>query len=109
MTLPETVEITCIDEAGNRHPVRGRVGLSLMEVLKEKDLLAGECGGGLACASCHVWLDPAQADRFDPPSEAEEDMLDVAFHLRETSRLSCQLLLSGDSDGLLVTLPHGAG
>jgi 2Fe-2S ferredoxin len=109
MTEPETVDITCIDEAGNRHVVRGRAGLSLMEVLKEKNLLVGECGGGLACASCHVWLDPAQADRFDPPSEAEEDMLDVAFHLRETSRLSCQLMLTADADGLLIRLPHGAG
>ena len=109
MTAPEMVEITCVDETGNRHLVRGHVGLSLMEVLKERDLLVGECGGGLACASCHVWVDPAQADRFDPPSEAEEDMLDVAFHLRETSRLSCQLMLTEATEGLIIRLPHGAG
>jgi len=67
--------------------------------------LEGTCGGQLACATCHVVVDPAWAGRVPAPSEAEEDMLDLVPDARRTSRLACQLRLTPALDGLLVRLP----
>lgn len=65
----------------------------------------GECEGSLACATCHVVVDPAWAGRLPAPSEDEEAMLDTAFNLQPTSRLSCQIVLGAGLDGLRVTIP----
>ena len=65
----------------------------------------GECNGSLACATCHVVVDPVWADRLPPVSDDEEAMLDTVFDLRPTSRLSCQIPLSDALDGLRVSLP----
>lgn len=71
------------------------------------DGIAGECGGGLTCSTCHVYVDPAWADRLPPPESSEEDMLGfVAAERRPTSRLSCQLKMSDALDGLRVEVPE---
>ncbi len=106
MTDPETVEIVCVDPDERRHSVRARIGFSVMEALRSADLLTGECGGALACATCHVWIMGSRAAEFPEPFDAEEDMLDVAFDVRSTSRLSCQLQVSAKTEGLVVALPR---
>ena len=84
----------------------GRSGDSLMQVARAAGLpVLGECNGSLACATCHVVVDPAWADRLPPVSDDEEAMLDTVFDLRPTSRLSCQIPLSDALDGLRVSLP----
>ncbi len=59
----------------------------------------------MACATCHVIVEPAFYERMDPPTDAEEDMLDLAFDLMPTSRLGCQIVLTAELDGLVVNLP----
>ena len=90
---------------GSIEAVRGEDGLSVMEALRKAALVEGECEGALACASCHVWIEPEWADRLPPPEAAEEDMLDVAFNLKPTSRLSCQIMLTDQLDGLALRIP----
>ncbi len=84
----------------------GKSGDSLMQVARAAGLpVLGECNGSLACATCHVIVDPVWADRLPPVSDDEEAMLDTVFDLRPTSRLSCQIPLSDALDGLRVSLP----
>ena len=99
------MNITVIDRSGSRTIIQADVGLSVMEALRRQGLIEGECNGSLACATCHVWVDPAWFDRLTPPSEDEEDMLDVAFNLTATSRLCCQIPVSSETDGIVITLP----
>ena len=81
-------------------------GLSIMELAHKFDVdIEGACEGSLACATCHVIVDPQWFDRLDPASEDEEDMLDLAFGLTETSRLGCQIVMTEALDGLVVELP----
>ena len=68
--------------------------------------LEGTCNGALACATCHVIIDPADFGRVPPASEDEEDMLDHARHATRTSRLACQIRLTSDLDGLSVRIPE---
>jgi ferredoxin, 2Fe-2S len=71
------------------------------------DGVVAECGGALTCATCHVYVDPAWADRLPPPDEAEEDMLQfTAAERRSNSRLSCQLRMAEDLAGIRVTVPE---
>lgn len=82
-------------------------GVSLMETAKANgvDGILGECGGGCACATCHVYVDPAWIERLGGRDELEEMTLDgVAHILRDNSRLGCQVLLDEDMDGLRVTV-----
>jgi 2Fe-2S ferredoxin len=81
-------------------------GLSVLEAAHKKGIdLEGACEGSLACSTCHVVVDDSWFDRLDEPSEDEEDMLDLAFGLTETSRLGCQIIMSDELDGLRVMLP----
>jgi 2Fe-2S ferredoxin len=95
-----------IEKDGNRKEVDAPNGLSVMEIAHKFDVdIEGACEGSLACATCHVIVDPQWFDSLDPPSEDEEDMLDLAFGLTETSRLGCQIIMSEELDGLEVALP----
>ena len=86
--------------------LNGRSGETLMQVARSAGLpVLGECNGSLACATCHVVVDPVWADRLPPVSDDEEAMLDTVFDLRPTSRLSCQIPLTDALDGLRVSLP----
>ncbi|WP_068118389.1 2Fe-2S iron-sulfur cluster-binding protein [Tropicimonas marinistellae] len=105
MTSDAAISITFVDADNTRHHLLSEPGLSVMEVLRTAGLLDGECGGSLACATCHVWVDAAFEAAFEAPSEEEEDMLDVAFNLSRSSRLSCQLKVSKDINGLTISRP----
>ncbi len=79
---------------------------SVMQVARAAGLpIAGECNGSMACATCHVIVDPQWSDRLPPPTEAEEATLDTLFNLTPTSRLGCQIRLHRALDGLRVALP----
>jgi 2Fe-2S ferredoxin len=99
-------KLTFIEKDGNRKEVEAPNGLSVMEIAHKFDVdIEGACEGSLACATCHVIVDPQWFDQLDPPSEDEEDMLDLAFGLTETSRLGCQIIMSDELNGLEVALP----
>ncbi len=95
-----------IDGPGGEVLLRGQPGDSVMQLARTAGLpVLGECNGSLACATCHVIVDPAWSSRLPPVSEEEEAMLDTVFDLAPTSRLSCQLRLSETLDGLRARLP----
>ncbi|PLK27786.1 2Fe-2S ferredoxin [Novosphingobium sp. TH158] len=81
-------------------------GVSLMELAKARGVegIAGDCGGGCSCATCHVYVSADWFARVGPPDDIEADMLDMAAEPRETSRLSCQITLSAELDGIEVTV-----
>ncbi len=101
--------IVFIEADGNRKEVDAPLGLSVMEVAHKFDIdIEGACEGSLACATCHVIVEPSWYQRLDEPSEDEEDMLDLAFDLQQTSRLGCQIVVTEEMEGLTVALP-GSG
>lgn len=94
---------------GSVIPIDADVDTSVMENATWNDVpgILAICGGSLACGTCHVYVDPADADRMPVMSEDEADMLDfVAAERRETSRLSCQLVMDGTEDAVTVYLPE---
>ncbi|MDB2324277.1 2Fe-2S iron-sulfur cluster-binding protein [Alphaproteobacteria bacterium] len=92
---------------GEEHNVAVENGVTVMEAGRNANLgIEGTCGGCLSCATCHVIVDPEWFAKTGGPSEDEEDMLDLAFGLSETSRLGCQLEMSDALDGLRVTVPE---
>ncbi len=96
-----------IETNGNRKEVDAPIGLSVMEIAHRHGVdIEGACDGSLACSTCHVIVEPAWAEKLDEASEDEEDMLDLAFGLTETSRLGCQIIMSESLDGLTVKLPQ---
>lgn len=103
----DMAKITFVNRDGSEKTVDARDGLSVMEVAIDNDVdIEAACEGSLACATCHMVLDPAWYEKLDPPSEEEEDMLDLAFGLTRTSRLTCQIRVSDAIDGLRVSLPE---
>ena len=104
-------KITYIQPDGQRRDVEAEVGSTVMEAAI-KNLVAGieaECGGACSCATCHVYVADDWAAKTGNPSEMEEDMLDFAYDVRPTSRLSCQIKVTADLDGLVVTVPQQQG
>jgi 2Fe-2S ferredoxin len=100
-------KMTFIEPDGKRVEVDAPLGLSVLEIAHRNDIdIEGACGGSLACSTCHVIVDPAWAGKISEPDEEEEDMLDLAFGLTRTSRLGCQIIITGELDGLTVTLPE---
>lgn len=99
--------VTFIEPDGTRREVDAPVGLSLLEIAHDNDIdIEGACGGSLACSTCHVIVDPEWYPKLQEPEEEEEDMLDLAFQLTRTSRLGCQIVMTEELDGLVVTLPE---
>lgn len=99
-------KITIIDPDGTRHIVEAPEGLSILEIAHSNHIdLEGACEGALACSTCHVIVDPDWFDKLSESTEEEEDMLDLAFGLTHTSRLGCQIRITEDLDGIVVTLP----
>ncbi|PZQ46402.1 MAG: 2Fe-2S ferredoxin [Micavibrio aeruginosavorus] len=103
-------KITFIQKDGTEKVVEAPAGLSLMEVALKNNIpqIEGSCGGSLACATCHLYVHPQWWDKCLPDgdkSDDEEDMLDLGFDVRKMSRLSCQIMVSDDLDGLVVALP----
>jgi len=98
--------ITFVKRDGSEETIEAAAGLSVMEVGRDNGIgIEGTCGGSLSCATCHVVVDEAWVEATGKPSLDEEDMLDLAFVLEETSRLGCQITLTADLDGLKVRLP----
>ena len=104
-------KITYVDSGGTERTVEGEVGATVMETALRNDIpgIEAECGGACACATCHVYVDEAWKDAAGPPSSMEEDMLDFASDVRPTSRLSCQIRVTDDLDGLIVRTPERQG
>ena len=101
------VKIMFVQPDGTRQTVEAEPGITVMEAAK-LNLVAGieaECGGACACATCHVYVDEAWREKTGDPSQMEEDMLDFAFEVRKESRLSCQIKVAADLDGLIVQVP----
>ena len=99
------INITVTDRDGARHEIQGQEGDRLMEVLREYDWgVAAICGGMCSCGTCHVFLDADWSGRFPVPDFDEEDLVDMLEHKQSNSRLSCQLELQEQHDGLAVTL-----
>jgi 2Fe-2S ferredoxin len=87
--------------------IEGREGWTIMEMLRDAGLpVAAECGGACACATCHVYIDEAWRAKVGEPSPMEEDMLDFGYDVRPNSRLSCQIKVSDELDGLVVRTPE---
>ena len=103
------MKILVTDQAGEEHELEGLDGWRVMEVIRDWGLnIKAECGGALSCANCHVYVDPAWTAVVGAPSDDEEDMLDSVGDVRANSRLSCQILMSDDLDGLKLTLAPSA-
>ncbi|MEN3950672.1 ferredoxin family 2Fe-2S iron-sulfur cluster binding protein [Iodidimonas sp. SYSU 1G8] len=89
-----------------RKEVTAKAGESVLEIAHDNDIdIEGVCEGSMACSTCHVIVDKTFYAKLPKPSQDEEDMLDLAFGLRPTSRLGCQLVLTDEVDGLVVRLP----
>jgi 2Fe-2S ferredoxin len=99
--------VTFVEFSGSKHQVALLPGTSLMQGAVTNGIpgIDADCGGACACATCHVFVDPAWADRVGRRSEMETSMLDFAEGVQDTSRLACQIKISDDHDGLVVYLP----
>ncbi len=101
-------KMTFIERDGTRREVDAPLGLSVLEIAHKHGVdIEGACEGSLACSTCHVIVEPEWFDVLNEASEDEEDMLDLAFDLQETSRLGCQIIMTEALDGLVVKLPSG--
>ena len=102
------VQITFIDTAGTARTVEGEVGATVMETAIKNGVpgIEAECGGACACSTCHVYIEEAWREKVGEPSPMETDMLDFAYDVRPSSRLSCQIKVREDLDGLTVTTPE---
>jgi len=99
-------ELVIVDRDGKEHRVEGRVGVSVMETLRELDYgVAAICGGMCSCATCHVWVDESWAGRLQPRQGDEEELLRELGSFRPaTSRLSCQVPFTAELSGLKVAI-----
>jgi 2Fe-2S ferredoxin len=95
-----------VERDGTHREVEAPLGLSVLEIAHRNKIdIEGACEGSLACSTCHVIIDPDWYDLLKEASEDEEDMLDLAFGLTQTSRLGCQIIMTEELDGLTVRLP----
>lgn len=103
---PGKVRVTFLLKDGKELRFTSAVGRTLMEVARDNKLdIEAACDGTCACSTCHVYLDATSFAKLPKPSEDELDMLDLAVKVKPTSRLSCQVQLTSDLDGLVATLP----
>ena len=100
-------KITYITHDNQIHTVEVQNGLTVMEGVVQNDIpgIDADCGGGMACATCHVYINDEWMEKLPKKDDGEEDMLDMAFEPKKNSRLSCQIIVSDDLDGLVVNIP----
>ena len=100
-------KITYNDFQGNSKTIEVDNGLSVMEGAIQKDIpgIDADCGGSMACATCHIYVEDRWFDKIPKAEDAENDMIDMAFEKKKNSRLSCQIIVSDELDGLEVTTP----
>ncbi|WP_427968009.1 2Fe-2S iron-sulfur cluster-binding protein [Altererythrobacter sp.] len=104
-----SIRVNFIDPQGHTVEADGEVGENLLRLGQAKGLpLEGTCEGQMACSTCHVIVDPEWFGKLPGASDEEEDMLDFAAGVKRTSRLSCQIELTQELDGLTVTVPAEA-
>ncbi|XP_068486902.1 adrenodoxin-like protein 2, mitochondrial isoform X2 [Phaseolus vulgaris] len=103
----ETISVTFIDKDGEENHIKVPVGMSMLEAAHENDIeLEGACEGSLACSTCHVIvMDVEHYNKLEDPTDEENDMLDLAFGLSETSRLGCQVIAKPELDGIRLAIP----
>ncbi len=101
-------KITFKDHQGNSKTIDVDNGLSVMEGAIQKEIpgIDADCGGSMACATCHVYVSDEWINKISKPEDAEIDMIDMAYEPKKNSRLSCQIIVSDDLDGLEVTTPE---
>ena len=99
--------IKYIDHEGNSKTIEVENGLSVMEGAIQNNIpgIDADCGGSMACATCHVYVEEKWLNRLPKAEDAEVDMIDMAFEPKKNSRLSCQLIVSDELNGLTVTTP----
>ena len=104
-------KITFIDHAGTSRTVEAEDGSTVMETALKNNVpgIEAECGGACACATCHVYVDESWVEKLPKAEQMEEDMLDFAFNVQPNSRLSCQIKVKSELDGLTVTTPEQQG
>ena len=100
-------KITYVDYQGNSKTIEVENGLSVMEGAIQNDIpgIDADCGGSMACATCHVYLNDKWFSKISKAEDAENDMIDMAFEPKKNSRLSCQIIVSDELDGLEVSTP----
>ena len=100
-------KITYIEHTGKTHTIDVTNGLTVMEGAVQNDIpgIDADCGGSMACATCHVYVKEEWFDKLKKKEDGEEDMLDMAFEPNKQSRLSCQIVVNEDLDGLVVKMP----
>ncbi len=103
------MKIIVTDQQGTVHELEAIDGWRVMEIIKDYGLpIKAECGGCCACGTCHVYVDEEWVDKLYPMRDDEEEALDTAFDVTDRSRLSCQIIMSEELDGLKVTLAPGS-
>lgn len=100
--------ITFIEHDGTEHTLEASTGQSVMQVAMSNRVpgIIADCGGSCSCATCHVYVDEPWRERLPSRSSSEKDMIDCALHVQENSRLSCQIELVQELDGLVVRIPE---
>ena len=101
-------KITFIDKDGNQKKIEIENGLTVMEGAIQNNItgIDADCGGSMACATCHVYVQDEWFNKIDKAEDAEKDMIDMAYEPKKNSRLSCQLIVTDQLDGLVVTTPE---
>ena len=104
-------KITYITHDNQNHTIEVQNGLSVMEGAVQNDIpgIDADCGGGMACATCHVYVNDNWFDKIPSKEDGEEDMLDMTYEPKKNSRLSCQIIVSDELDGLTVNIPSKQG
>jgi len=101
-------KVIFVDHEGNKREIEAKNGTTIMEAAVQNMVpgIDADCGGACACATCHVYVDEAWMGKLKARDDMEESMLDFAEDVKETSRLSCQIQLSDDLDGITVSTPE---
>ena len=101
-------KITFIDQKGLSKIIEIESGLTVMEGAVQNNVpgIDADCGGGMACATCHVYVEDSWFNKIQKAEDAEQDMIDMAYKPQKNSRLSCQIVVSDEIDGLTVTTPE---
>jgi len=101
-------KIKYIEHNGKEHEIEVSSGLTVMEGAIKNNIpgIDADCGGACTCATCHVYINQDWVEKLNPKEDTEEDMLDFAFDVKDNSRLSCQISVTDELDGLVVNLPE---
>ena len=104
-------KITYVEHSGKLHTIQVQNGLTVMEGAVQNNIpgIDADCGGGMACATCHVYVKEEWLDKLPKKEDGEEDMLDMAYEPNKFSRLSCQVIVSNELEGLVVNIPLKQG